>query len=91
MEKFNRGFGGLFGQPSGGDEDDSGAEAGDEETFTARFGWIFNAKQVADFEGVPLDYVYDKLPVMQFLNDISYLKEKEREDIRLLKPVNDGS
>lgn len=42
-------------------------------------------KKVADYENVPLDYVYDRLPIMQFMNDLVYLKEKEREDLRQLK------
>jgi len=34
---------------------------------------------VSEFEGIPLDHVYD-LPVVQFLNDLMYLKNKREVD-----------
>jgi hypothetical protein len=50
-----------------------------EENFSSRFGWIYNAKQVSEFEMITLDAVYD-LPVVQFLNDLAYLKSKKQLD-----------
>jgi hypothetical protein len=50
-----------------------------EEDFSSRFGWIYNAKQVSEFEMITLDAVYD-LPVVQFLNDLAYLKSKKQLD-----------
>ena len=85
LESFNKSFGGLFGQTPSDDEDHGGTKEEYEPTFTERFGWIYNVKQVADYERVTLDYVYDRLPLMQFMNDLVYLKEKEQEDIRILK------
>ena len=34
---------------------------------------------MSEFEGIPLDSVYD-LPVFQFLNDLMYLKNKREVD-----------
>jgi len=75
FNEFNTRFKGLFG--------DSDGEANDGETtvdavaanFLKHFGWIYNAKIVAEHEGIILDKVYD-LPVIQFLNDLNYLKQK---------------
>ena len=50
-----------------------------ESVFTENFGWIYSAKQVAEMEGIPLDAVYD-LSVIQFLNDLAYLKQKRLVD-----------
>lgn len=52
--------------------------------FIEKYGWLFSAKQVADYEGIPLDKVYD-LPVIQALNDLSYLKAKQNFDKWLSK------
>ena len=34
---------------------------------------------MSEFEAIPLDHVYD-LPVVQFLNDLMYLKNKREVD-----------
>lgn len=41
--------------------------------FDGRFGWLYNAKQVADFEGISLDECFEK-DVTSFLNYLIYLK-----------------
>ena len=79
LSRFNEQYRGLFGLI---DEDDQGEqkESKNPETiFIENFGWIYSAKQVADMERIPLDSVYD-LPVVQFLNDLSYLKQKRLVD-----------
>ena len=40
---------------------------------------MFNAKMVSEFEAIPLNDVWD-LPVVQFLNDLNYLKQKRLVD-----------
>jgi len=41
---------------------------------------MYNAKLVSEFEGIPIANAW-RLPVRQFLNDLSYLKMKrEAED-----------
>ena len=81
MERFNKGFGALFGErvESEGDEqyEDSGS-------FEKLFGWVYNAKRVADFENISLDACFN-LGCIQFLNDLIYLKEFEQNEKRLIK------
>jgi hypothetical protein len=60
-----------------------------EENFASNWGWIYNAKEVANFEAIPLDKVYD-LPVIQFLNDLSYLKNKKQLDEHQYKQSTSG-
>jgi len=81
LERFNKQFGALFGErvESEGDEVE-----GVEDDFGKRFGWIFNAKKAADFENITLDECYE-LGVVQFLNDLIYLKEYESHERRMIK------
>ena len=73
IRRFHEGFTELFG---GGTDNEESAE---EESsrggggFDDRFGWIYNAKQVADFENITLDECFDK-DVTSFLNYLIYLK-----------------
>ncbi len=60
-----------------------------EESFASNWGWVFNAKQVSEFENIPLDQVYD-LSVIQFLNDLSYLKSKKQLDEHQYKQSTSG-
>ena len=60
-----------------------------EENFASNWGWVFNAKQVSEFEAIPLDQVYD-LSVIQFLNDLSYLKSKKQLDEHQYKQSTSG-
>lgn len=46
------------------------------------FGWIYNAEQIADYERIKLEEVFD-LPVMQFLNGLSYLKARGQHQKKL--------
>lgn len=49
--------------------------------FTDHFGWIYNVKSVAEFEGITMEAAFD-LSVVQGLNDLVYLKEKQAYDAR---------
>jgi hypothetical protein len=69
----------LFDQRDEFEEGEQKTSTTIEENFASNWGWIYNAKEVADFESIPLDKVYD-LPVIQFLNDLSYLKSKKQLD-----------
>lgn len=40
---------------------------------------MYNAKMVSEFEAIPLNDVWN-LPVVQFLNDLNYLKQKRLVD-----------
>ena len=65
-------------------------ESGIEYIFNRYYGWIYSATQVAEHERITLDQAFE-LPVLQFLNDLAYLKmfkkleAKQMEDIRLKK------
>ena len=52
--------------------------------FTTNYGWIYNVKAVAEFEGINLEAAFN-LSVVQGLNDLSYLKEKQAFDARNTK------
>lgn len=47
--------------------------------FIDRYGWVFSAKTVAEFEGITIDKAYD-LPILHALNTMSYLKAKQKFD-----------
>lgn len=46
-----------------------------EDQFNKRYGWIFSASQVAEYERITLDAAMG-LPIRQALNDLIYLKAK---------------
>ena len=77
-------FKGLFGQADdggGSDGEESGRGMGG---FMQHYGWIYQAKLVADFEGITLNQAFD-LPTINFLNDLAYLKAKMEHDNELIK------
>lgn len=79
LSQFNEQYRGLFGHLDEDDEAEQKEAKNAESVFTENFGWIYSAKQVAEMEGIPLDAVYD-LSVIQFLNDLAYLKQKRLVD-----------
>jgi hypothetical protein len=75
IQRVNQSFSALFGKSDG---EESGGE-GDSSEFDRSYGWIYNCKMVAEFEGISLNEAWE-LPVLQFLNDLSYLKVKRKLD-----------
>jgi hypothetical protein len=77
-------FKGLFGAAD--DEGGSGEDEGGRGSsgFMQNYGWIYQAKLVADFEGIPLDQAFN-LSVINFLNDLAYLKAKMEHDNELIR------
>lgn len=65
--KFNGEYKGLFGL----DIEAAGDVQSDK--FNKRYGWIYSASQVAEYERVTLEQAMG-LPIRQALNDLSYLK-----------------
>ena len=59
------------------DGDGSGEAVGRE--FYKSFGWVYAAKMVAEFENCRVDEVF-KMPVLQFLNYLTYIKLKRKVD-----------
>jgi hypothetical protein len=79
LSVFNEQYRGLFGSDNENGADEQEKTTTPESVFTENFGWIYSAKQVSELESITLDAVYD-LPVIQFLNDLSYLKQKRLLD-----------
>ena len=77
IQRINEGFPSLL-SPTGDSEGGNGG-GGDEvfERFTKRFGWISTAERVAEVERIELNKVWE-LPTVQFLNDILYIREKDK-------------
>ena len=79
FQELNSRFSSLYGNS---EEQDGTGESIDE--FQRSFGWVYNAKLVSEFEDISLDNVW-KLPVIQFLNDLTYLRLKIEWDANKLK------
>jgi hypothetical protein len=75
IQRVNKSFTTLFGITEG---EERGSES-DSSEFDKSYGWIYNAQMVAEFERIKLDDAWE-LPVLQFLNDLSYLKVKRKLD-----------
>ncbi len=71
MNKLIHDYKGLFELLDG--EEPAGAKKG--HLFLKRYGWVYNAKVVADWEGIRLEDAYN-LPIIRALNVLSILKAK---------------
>lgn len=58
-----------------------------EDQFNKRYGWIYAASQVAEYERITLDQSF-ALPIRRALNDLGYLKAKAKYESELLKKNN---
>lgn len=78
---FNNQYSKLFGvdKEVGGDVS--------EQEFNKRYGWIYSASQVAEYERITLDEAF-ALPVRQALNDLAYLKAKSKYEIEQIRKSN---
>lgn len=78
---FNKEYSPLFGVDK--------AVAGDvqDEEFNKRYGWIYSASQVAEYERISLDEAFS-LPIRQALNDLTYLKAKTKYEMEQLRKSN---
>lgn len=52
-------------------------EEAKEDLFNKRYGWIYAASQIAEYERITLDEAYG-LPIRQVFNDLAYLKAKSK-------------
>lgn len=80
---FNKEYSGLFGL----DKEVTGDVQ--EDKFNKRYGWIYSASQVAEYERITLDEAF-ALPVRQALNDLMYLKEKVKYEVKQIKNSNNA-
>lgn len=79
FDEFNKEYKGLFGL----DKEVHNPQA-IEDKFNKRYGWIYSASQVAEYERITLDAAF-RLPIRQALNDLAYLKAKGKYESELLK------
>jgi hypothetical protein len=75
FQRINESFTVLFGGKS---DRERGVESAPDE-FQKSYGWMYNAKLVSEFENISLNEVWE-LNVFQFLNDLSYIKVKNKYD-----------
>jgi hypothetical protein len=82
---LNKEFGSLFGL----DEEVHPQASRDSfmREFNTRYGWIYSASVVAEYEKISIDQTY-KLPVKQALNDLVYLKAKSKYEYLLNNPTS---
>ena len=59
------------------------------EDFNKRYGWIYSATQVAEYERITLDQAF-ALPIRQALNDLAFLKAKGKYEAEQLKKTTHG-
>lgn len=78
FEEFNKEYKTLFGADKevAGDVDSS--------RFMKRFGWIYSATQVRDYERITMNQTFE-LPVRQALNDLVFLKAKGKYETEQIK------
>lgn len=77
IKLFNGEYKQLFGIHS---EDDKL----DNDPFNKKYGWIYAASQVAEYERITLEQTY-ALPVRQAFHDLSFLKAKGKYELEQLK------
>lgn len=70
-------------EPGSRDELPVGRENG-VPNFMQQFGWVYNATMVSEHERITLDAAFN-LPVIQFLNDLAFLKAKSEHEAYLMK------
>ena len=86
IQQLDKEFKGLFdkGDDDEGDDQISGRE--NIHPFMRNYGWIYQAKLVAEHEGIILEKAFD-LNTLQFLNNLAYIKAKNEYDREQLKKV----
>ena len=87
-KRLNKSYGSLFGQRDTQEQESNEGEIErDTETFEARWGWVYNAELIKGFEGVSLNQVWE-LPIIQALNGLAYLKDKNQNERRQIEQMN---
>jgi len=76
LKQFNQEYHWLFGAP-----EEASAQGAKHDHFNQRYGWQYSASAIADYERIPLDQVY-AMPVRQAFNDLAFLKEKVKYEVR---------
>jgi len=84
ISSINENYPALFDTRTKSEGDGGGESGGDIDNFVINFGWLSNAKMVAEFEAIPLEQVWN-LGVIHFLNDLLYIKMKNKADAEQYK------
>lgn len=82
FKKFNEEYKSLFGL-----DNESGGKEAQSDQFNKRYGWIYAASQVAEYERITLDATF-ALPIRRAFNDLAFLKAKVKYDAEQLKQSN---
>lgn len=77
FESFTKEYKSLFGL----DRETNGDVQTD--PFNKKYGWIYSASQIAEYERITLEQAF-ALPVRQAFNDLAYLKAKSKYEVSLL-------
>lgn len=87
-KRINKSYRSLFGQTdTEGEESNEGEIERNTETFEARWGWVYNAELIKDFEGITLDEVW-QLPIIRALNALAYIKDKRKNEQEQIERLN---
>lgn len=86
IQQLDKEFKGLFDQRDDDEGDEQVSSRESVHPFMRNYGWIYQAKLVAEHEGIRLEKVYD-LSTIQFLNDLAYIKAKNEYDREQIKKV----
>jgi hypothetical protein len=79
FKDFNNEYKSLFGL-----DKESGGKEAQGDLFNKRYGWIYAASQVAEYERITLDEAF-ALPIRRAFNDLAFLKAKSKYDAEQLK------
>ena len=83
MGKFNKGYAGLFGERTGEDDGDD-KQRGGGNGFAEVYGWHFTLDNLSNCQPEKWDYFLN-LPVIEFLNLVSYYKSKQAYERQMIK------
>lgn len=81
---FNKEYSTLFGLDASSNDNNQ-----QEDLFNKRYGWIYCASQIAEYERITLEQAY-QLPIRQAFNDLAYLKAKGKYEAEQLKNTKNG-
>lgn len=81
-QAFNEQYKSLFGL-----EADVHGETAQYDPFNKRYGWIYCASTIAEYERITLEEAYD-IPIRQALHDLTYLKARGKYELEQFKKNN---
>lgn len=80
VASFLKNYRGLFGKgEDSGEEDEEKGPNSSDNGYTERWGWYISIERVAEIMRIPFNDVTD-LGLIEFLNTMSYIKDKDAEE-----------